>query len=174
MYNYHGYVWHATFQGSETDVDIFFGPTGRIIGQMHENIETNSFEIQRPNFLFYKNTRIMEKSREEIERRKFLLRLQKAYLRLDISASYEEAKTALSTKKDLIVIASNPDLRANHLIGKIVEGKPSWGVMPGAFMSYNGLTPFDDFFGAEYMAREGKRQGQCNTFIGQLRIEHKN
>lgn len=112
------------------------------------------------------------KGKKELSKRKDFTSVRVARLEMKVAEREEELEEFRNHKSLVVVMivkdSSSVDYR---LIGPIVEGKPAYHPIPGAFLYDTGFTTFKNFERARYVASEVVRQAESIAPIASFILE---
>lgn len=152
-----------------------FGKKGRHTDGSYGNIQTN-------NLTPYNNLEeTIDSGKEFLKKRKNCKKITPAKIQLKIAETEKEAEDKFKDETNLIVIATlkEENYIEQRLFGPIIKGKPTYGVIPAAFLSDTNYTTFNrnqlreltPYQRAVYSAQQICRQAQTPCRIAKLKLE---
>jgi len=167
-----GYVFIPRFENHGNFFEPLFGPNlGKNSKRNYDNLENNGINP----FLDYESA--IQSARDYFIEIGYCESIGFRKLKIRIAESERDAERFRKLEK-LIVIMKSGDFQGERFLGPCVDGKPSFGAIPGSFLISNGfetytfansphLPPFER---AKYLASEVIRQGQCGATMAQFKL----
>lgn len=152
-----GFVCIAKTTPYEHTMQLLFGRQGNHGQDGYENLVSNGL-------LPYETIEEAQAGQAALIERKDFESVTIGRLSLSIAESEPEIDSSeeLAVSSSMIVIWSNDG--GDQLMGRNIKGKPGNGVIPGAYMIFNGYEPILTLDSAKYIAWQTSRQS-CGCYV---------